>query len=98
MAKKTFKIGESCMGGIISVETKGSTVTLIGREWDYSKGPTKGTSQANAKEFCRISVDLNTGDESDLTNFLHDLTTSYYVDMVMKWVNNEVVIRRNSFW
>lgn len=41
MATKTFKIGEYCKGGIITVETKGSTVHIIAKEWDYSQGTRK---------------------------------------------------------
>ena len=37
MATKTWKLGEICKGGIITVETKGNIVTIIGKEWDYSK-------------------------------------------------------------
>jgi hypothetical protein len=32
MAKKTFKIGEVCRGGVITVETTAKTVTIISKE------------------------------------------------------------------
>ncbi len=45
MATKTFKIGEYCKGGIITVETKGSIVHIIAKEWDMSQGTRKNSNQ-----------------------------------------------------
>ena len=56
MATKTFKIGEYCKGGIITVEIKGKVISVIGKEWDYSKGSRKSSNQSNAKEWCRGTV------------------------------------------
>jgi hypothetical protein len=33
MYTKTWKIGEVCQGGIITVEIKNSAISVIGKEW-----------------------------------------------------------------
>jgi hypothetical protein len=49
MAKKTWKLGEVCRGGIITVETKENKVAIIGKEWDFAAGSNRGSNQSNAK-------------------------------------------------
>ena len=92
MATKTFKIGEYCLGGIITVETKGDKITIIGKEWDFSAGTKKSSNQNNAKEFTRLEVDVNEngGATGEMSRFLNELTTSYYSDEVMKWIGSKV--------
>jgi hypothetical protein len=45
MAKKTktWKIGERCKGGIITVEISGNQVDVIAKDWDTSAGWNKGS-------------------------------------------------------
>lgn len=91
MAKKTWKLGEVCRGGIITVETKGNDVAIIGKEWDYSQGTRRGSNQANAKEWTRLEI--NSTDRSayrSAFNFLHDLTTSYHAEQVLDWIKDKV--------
>lgn len=93
MAKstKTWKIGEYCKGGIITVEITGKVIVVIGKEWDYSKGSNRGSDQSNAKEFTRgtiTSEDYNA--ERKLYMFLTELTTSYYADQVLEWIKTKV--------
>jgi hypothetical protein len=99
MATKTFKIGEYCKGGVITVETTAKKVAVIGKIWDYSKGSTKGSDQSKAKEFTRLEVMV---DEPDARNkvdwFLFDLTTSYYADEVMKWIESKVSFKSEFNW
>jgi len=87
MAKKTFKIGEYCRGGVITVETKGKRIDVIAKDWDFSAGSNKGSSQVNAKEWNRLTVQ---GDQTDarwdVNLFLNNLTTSYWADKILKWV------------
>jgi hypothetical protein len=91
---KTFKIGEYCKGGIITVNIKGfagDIVQVIGKEWDMSKGTRRSSDQTNAKEFTRIEVVAsNNSAYRTLDNFLNDLTTSYYADQIMKWIETKV--------
>jgi len=94
MATKTFKIGEYAKGGVITAEVKGKVITVIGKEWDYSKGSKKSSDQSNAKEFTFGTVLANEQDaEWKLSNFLCDLTTSYYADEIIKWIKSKVEIR-----
>ena len=91
MVTKTWKIGEVCRGGIITVNTKGAKVTIIGKEWDHSQGTRKSSNQSNAKEFTRTDIDFaNDSSAREASMFLHDLTTSYYVDQIMKWIEEKI--------
>ena len=99
MATKTWKIGEYCKGGIITIETKGNKVAVIGKEWDYSQGSRRGSNQKNAKEWTRLEVDCELRDaDRQLTMFLHDLTTSYYTDEIMKWIESKTELTKRMFW
>lgn len=99
MATKTWKIGEYCQGGIITVETKSNNVAIIGKEWDLSQGTRRSSNQKNAKEFTRL--ELNAEDEDfdrAACAFLMDLTTSYYADQVMGWISSKVNVNKQLFW
>jgi len=90
-ATKTWKIGEYCKGGIITVEIRGKVVHIIGKEWDYSAGDRKSSNQSNAKEWTRLTLGLYStylsADAYDkCSDFLNDLTTSYYADEIIKWI------------
>jgi len=99
MATKTWKIGEYCKGGIITVETRKTQITIIGKEWDYSKGSKKGSNQANAKEWIRKTVLINEDNPGrELSNFLSELTTSYYTGEIMKWIEQTNTFKRFLFW
>jgi hypothetical protein len=90
MATKTWKLGEVCKGGVITVEIKGNIVAAIGKNWDTSKGWSKGSDQKNAKEFTRKEV--KTTDiyaERTLDFFLCDLTTSYYAGQILDWIKSK---------
>ena len=84
---KTWKIGEYCRGGIITVEITGKTIHIIGKEWDRSAGYKKSSNQKNAKEWTRLTVQSDDyGAYSKMNEFLNDLTTSYYADQVMQYI------------
>jgi len=90
MATKTFKIGESCRGGVITVTVNKKTVLIQAKEWDFSQGSSKGSNQSNAKEWNRLEVSTNSNDaERQLDWFLFDLTTSYYAGEVMDWIKTK---------
>ena len=90
MATKTFKIGESCRGGVITVEITGKVIVVIGKEWDYSKGTRRSSDQSNAKEFTRgTAVATDRDVERKLDNFLCDLTTSYYTSVILDWIKTK---------
>ena len=99
MAKKTWKLGEVCRGGIITIETKGNKVAVIGKEWDYAKGSNRGSNQSNAKEWTRLEVNCEERDaDRQLSIFLNDLTTSYYTDEIMKWIESKTKLNKRMFW
>lgn len=99
MHTKTFKIGERCQGGVITVEITGQVIDVIGKEWDTSAGYTRKSSQSNAKEFTRGTVEANdTNAYRKLDNFLNDLTTSYHAGKVMEWIESKVKLGKPSFW
>jgi hypothetical protein len=77
MATKTFKIGEYCIGGIIKVTINKNKTNVQVLDWD------------SKKEINNIEVSMNDIDANDkLNDFLWDVTTSYYTDMVLNWINN----------
>jgi len=98
MKTKTWKLGEVCKGGVITVEITGKMITVIGKEWDTSTGYRKSSSQINAKEFTRGTV-LSTDDnaENKLDDFLNDLTTSYHAGQIIKWIKSKTVMSM-SHW
>jgi len=98
-ASKTFKIGEYAKGGIIQVKIQDKVITVIGKEWDYSTGSNKGSDQSNAKEFTRGTV-LATENNAyrKLYEFIVDLTTSYYTDEIIKWIQSKVELKTSLFW
>lgn len=91
MATKTFKIGEYCKGGIITAETRGAQVTIIGKEWDFSAGSSRGSDQSRAKEFTRLTFDTRNQEGVNLMYaYLTDLTTHHYAEQVLKWAEGQV--------
>jgi hypothetical protein len=90
MATKTWKLGEMAQGGVITVETKGNTVTVIGKEWDLSAGTSKGSNQSKAKPFITKTFDYERGSARYyLDDFLCYLTTSYYASVIINWIENK---------
>ena len=93
MISKTFKIGEYARGGIITIEIKNQKVSVIGKEWDTSRGFSRSSNQSNAKEFTRIDVDASQHNaHSTIMNFLEDLTNCYYASKVMDWIKEKIEI------
>ena len=96
MATKTFKIGESAKGGIIKVTTTDknnkktiniSVIDMFGDAGEIYKYK-EIISQHNY-----INCDAL---ERRLNDFLHDITTSYYSGIVMKWIKEKTKL--NFFW
>lgn len=96
MATKTFKLGEVCKGGVITVTVSKNTVLIQAKEWDFSQGSSKGSNQSNAKEWNRLEVSTSDRDaESKLDWFLSDLTSMYYTEKVMDWIKSKTKITDN---
>ena len=100
MATKTFKIGESCAGGIITVQTGTDKVTVIQKQWDYSQGSNKGSNQKNAEELDRVEVKGSEGNDArrKVENFLWDITTDYYKSQVMAFIESKVKFKNSFQW
>jgi len=99
MATKTFKLGEYAKGGVITAIATKTKVTIIGKDWDTSKGYNKGSDQSNAKEWTRIEVSTNDRDiHRKLTMFLLDLTTTYYCDTILEWCETKSDFKKQLFW
>lgn len=76
---KTWKIGEECTGGIIQIKVsegtyfpQGTTIKVLVKEWN-------GGAVIHSNIFGRIH-------ESNLVNFLHDMTTSFHAERIMEWI------------
>lgn len=89
MRTKTFKIGEYCKGGIITVNISGQDITIIGKHWDFKAGSNKNSNQSNAKEWTRFESTQDT-DRRDILEFLEDLTSSYYAEQIMNWIEGKL--------
>ena len=100
MAKKTktWKIGEYCRGGVITVEITGKVISIIGKDWDTSTGYSKSSNQSNAKEFTRGTITAVDKDAyRKMYDFLSDLTTHYYADTILKWIESKVKLENGYF-
>jgi hypothetical protein len=100
MAKKTFKIGEYCAGGIIEAVVKNGEIKVVQKQWDYSKGTRKSSSQTHAQEIDEVKIDMDRWDKDyrTLSNFLLNITTSYYTDVVMEWIEGRVGSPSKAWW
>ena len=79
MAKKTFKIGEYAVGGIIQVWTTSQSVTIDALDWN-SKQKIMG------REFQVRAMNVS----NEIDNYLNELTSSYYADKVTDFIKENV--------
>lgn len=99
MATKTWKIGEVCEGGIITVEGNSKKVAVIVKEWDTSQGYSRSGNQSKAKEFKRLEVDSNDEDAyRKLEWFISEVSTSYWASTIMDWVEANCKLEKKHFW
>ena len=96
---KTWKLGEVCQGGIITVQTNGHGILIHGKEWDYSKGSNKGSDQSQAKIFTTLDINAtDQGADSKVEEFLTELTSSYHAEQIAKWIEGEVNYTHRNFF
>jgi hypothetical protein len=99
MATKTWKLGEVCRGGVITVTTTKDTVLVQAKAWDMSAGVGKSSNQSKAKEWDRLEVKtLSVNADRDLTIYLEDLSTSYYAGKIMEWVKSKTKLVTEFNW
>ena len=85
MKIKTWKIGECCRGGIITVKVDSKTVSIYGKDWPV--GASKRTCARNAHIFIERHFNFSVpGWESEADYFLDWLTSYYYADTIMEWI------------
>jgi hypothetical protein len=84
-SKKSFKIGEYAVGGIIQVELKGKLLSVKALDY-YSKNEV-------------VSGSILT-DEYDAywktMNYLNELTSSYYADKIMEFIKSKTELNNRS--
>lgn len=96
---KTWKLGEICQGGVVTVEVTGQKIAIIGKEWDYSTGSRKSSDQSKAQEFTRLEVEANEyGAERKVIMYLQELMHSWAADEIGNWIKGQVVYTQNNFW
>ena len=96
---KTWKLGEICQGGVITVEVTGQKIVIIGKEWDYSTGSRRSSDQSKAEEFTRLEIEANEINASRrVLEFLQDLMHSWAADEISKWIEGQVTYSSQSFW
>ena len=99
MATKTWKIGEYCKGGIITAIATKNKVTIIAKDWDMTQGTKRGSNQSNAKEWDRLEVELSSGDVyRKLYNYLVDLSTHYWAEVIIDWAESKTNITIKNLW
>ena len=98
MATKTFKIGEYCVGGIITVDIDKKDITVINKEWDNSAGYTRKSNQSNATVLSTVRMSKETPNlENRLFMYLTELTSSYYTDQIIEWIKSKTELK-NTNW
>lgn len=78
-AQKTFKIGEYCKGGILTVKITGKLIEVKALDWNTRKQVMSGSVLCNERNA-----------QWKLNDFLNDLTSSYYADKVLTWIKSKV--------
>jgi hypothetical protein len=79
MAKKTFKIGEYAIGGIIQVCTTSDTINIDALDWTTKE-------KIIGREFRINMFDV----EYEIFKYLNELTSSYYADKVTDFIKENV--------
>ena len=79
MAKKTFKIGEYAIGGIIQVCTTSDTINIDALDWSTKE-------KIMGREFRINMYDV----EYEIFKYLNELTSSYYADKVTDFIKENV--------
>ena len=84
--KKTFKIGEYVVGGIIEVVSNKESITINFKDY-YSK------EVVLTRDF-KFSNDII----RDIQFYIEENGTYYYADKVTEWIKNNVELPQPSGW
>lgn len=86
-ATKQFKIGEYAIGGIIKVDISGKVLAIKALDWNSKKEVMSGSCVADEYD-ARWKV----------FNFLNELTSSYYADKIIQWIESKVELNKSGRW
>jgi hypothetical protein len=101
MAKQThtWKIGEYCSGGIMTVEITGKIIKVLNKEWDHSKGSRRSSDQSQAEVLQTGIVEITDPKAyRKLLEFINQFTTPYYTDQILDWIISKTSVTKNLFW
>jgi hypothetical protein len=91
--KKTFKIGEYAVGGIIEVKISENNASLrndiVIHFLDYYDKSIVMSMGRNNKD---------TNARRELVRFLEEGSTPFYADKVMKWIESKIKFANESNW
>jgi len=94
MNTKTWKLGEYCRGGVITVNTTDLGVYVIAKDWDFSTGSKRSSSQKNAKAWdSKYFAFGKDGWKGAVFFYLNHLTSSGYADIIMKWIESKTFVK-----
>jgi len=93
MAKKTFKIGEYAKGGIINVETTKNKIIIKVIDMFGDDGEIASQTSIFNEHDVKVNCDNL---ERRVTEFLNEITTSYYTEKIKAWIKDKTGI--NFFW
>lgn len=85
MATKSFKIGEYAIGGIIKVNVDLTTITIQALGY-YSK-----------EVVSERSYDISDESYWDMNDYLNELTSSYYAEKVMEYIEKTSNVKHQMF-
>lgn len=84
MATKQFKIGEYAIGGIIKVDI-GNTISIKALDYYSKKVVLENTFAKSDSSYW------------DINDFLNELTSSYYADMIQNYIIDKATIKHQLF-
>ena len=79
MAKKTFKIGEYAVGGIITAEVVGKVILIKALDYNTKEEVSTGSVMSDERQA-----------QWKLDSYLNELTSSYYASKVLDWIKTKV--------
>ena len=87
MTTKTFKIGEYAVGGIIKVTTSNDEIIVKTIDWETKDE--LSTYKVNPKK-----MDAR----YDMLNVLNEITTHYYSERILEWIEAQITFKTEFTW
>lgn len=85
MATKSFKIGEYAIGGIIKVNVDLTTITIQALDYHSKAVVSENTYDLDDESYWKIN------------DYLNELTSSYYAEKVMEYIEKTSSIKHQIF-